>query len=117
MPVPAGNQKKPKKPSKIRAFFASLNTGTIVFAAVAALICGLLGGVASGFIVRATTPSRQQQTVQPYGYGRMMPGSSNGSGSGSSSGNGSGNDSSSSSSDESGLGLGANGIFNDTGSM
>ena len=117
VPVPAGNQKKPKKPSKIRACFASLNTGTIVFAAVAALICGLLGGIAGGFIVRATTPSRQQQTMQPYGYGRMIPGSSNGSGSGSSSGNGSGNNSSSSSSDESGLGLGANGIFNDTGSM
>ena len=37
-PAPTGTQKKPKKPSKIRAFFASLNTGTIVFAAVAALI-------------------------------------------------------------------------------
>ena len=121
VPVPAGNQKKPKKPSKIRAFFASLNTGTIVFAAVAALICGLLGGVAGGFIVRATTPSRQQQTVQPYGYGRMMPGSSNESGSGSSSGssNGSESDGSSSSSDDSslGLGLGGSSIFNDTGSM
>lgn len=98
VPVPAGNQKKPKKPSKISAFFASLNTGTIVFAAVAALICGLLGGVAGGFIVRATTPSRQQQTVQPYGYGRMMPGSSNESGSGSSSGSSSGSESDGSSS-------------------
>lgn len=120
-PAPTGTQKKPKKPSKIRTFLASLNTGTIVFAAVAALICGLLGGVAGGFIVRAATPSRQQQIVQPYSYGRMMPGSSNGSGSGPSSGssNGSESDGSSSSSDDSslGLGLGGSSIFNDTGSM
>ena len=120
-PAPTGTQKKPKKPSKIRTFFASLNTGTIVFAAVAALICGLLGGVVGGFIVRAATPSRQQQIVQPYSYGRMMPGSSNGSGSGPSSGssNGSESDGSSSSSDDSslGLGLGGSSIFNDTGSM
>lgn len=120
-PAPTGTQKKPKKPSKIRAFFASLNTGTIVFAAVAALICGLIGGVAGGFIMRATTPSRQQQIVQPCGYGRMMPGSSNESGSGSSSESSSGSESdgSSSSSDDSslGLGLGGSGIFNDTGSM
>ncbi len=116
-PAPTGTQKKPKKPSKIRTFLASLNTGTIVFAAVAALICGLLGGVAGGFIVRAATPSRQQQTVQPYGYGRMMPGSSNGSGSGSSSGSESNGSSSSSDDSGLGLGLGGSGIFNDTGSM
>ena len=109
-PAPAMGQKPPKKPSKIKAFFASLNAGTIACAAIAALLCGLIGGLAGGYIVRATMPSRQQQTVQPYGYGRMMPGSSNGN-----SRSGSSSDNSESSS--SGNGYDFNSIFNDADSM